>query len=118
MKQRCINIGQLILSVALIPLWFVKIFHGVGHLPSAETPGEIVRVDFYHSMMENVRDSDLMLLAVISLALLACAAVLAALCLKQPQGRRLCRVSRVVFLAAILWFLLCLLLASSVGRGY
>ena len=118
MKQRCIRIGQLVLSVALIPLWFVKIFHGVGHLPSREDPGTIVQVDFYHSMIENMRDEGLMPLAVLSLVLLSCAAVLAALCLKWSQGKRLGRVSLVVFLAAVLLFLLCLLLASSVGRGY
>ena len=57
MKKRMISIGEILISLGLIPLWFVKFFHGVGHLPSQSDPNTIVQVDFYHSMYENYTDS-------------------------------------------------------------
>ena len=53
MKNTIFTISKMILSVATIPLWFVKMFIGVGHLPD-QTTGEIVEVIFRHSMLENV----------------------------------------------------------------
>ena len=42
MKKRMISIGEILISLGLIPLWFVKFFHGVGHLPSQSDPNTIV----------------------------------------------------------------------------
>ena len=46
-KAKLINIGEVLVSLGLIPMWFVKIFQGGGHLPSKDNPDVIVQVDFY-----------------------------------------------------------------------
>ena len=46
-KAKLINIGEVLVSLGLIPMWFVKFFHGVGLLPSKDNPDVIVQVDFY-----------------------------------------------------------------------
>lgn len=53
MKNRLLNIVKIILSAITFPLWFVKIFTDIGHLPDQET-GEIIKVVFRHSMYENI----------------------------------------------------------------
>ena len=55
MKNKIFNIVEIILSAITFPLWFIKMFVGIGHLPNQET-GEIVEVVFRHSMYENICD--------------------------------------------------------------
>ena len=74
MKNTIFTISKMILSVATIPLWFVKMFIGVGHLPD-QTTGEIVEVIFRHSMLENVGDLAHPILAYIVMAIAAVALV-------------------------------------------
>ena len=62
MKKAILSIVEIVLSVITFPLWFIKIFVGIGHLPDKET-GEIVEVVFRHSMYENICDGAHPLLA-------------------------------------------------------
>ena len=112
-NKTAISISKILLSIFPIPLYFVKLFHGVGHLPSES--GEIVRVDFYHSMLENL---ELDYLAYISIALLVCSAVLATLELIFKDNRGIRIASNITFSVALVLFLILLLVASSVARGY
>ena len=105
---------KIFISISLIPLWFVKLFHGVGHLPNQS--GEIVRVDFYHSMIENL--SEYPYLSYISIALLVLSAALSIVELRFKKIKAIRLASVITFSVALLTFIFLFVLASSVGRGY
>lgn len=118
MKKRLINIGEILISLGLIPLWFVKFFHGVGHLPSQSDPNTIVQVDFYHSMYENVNTDVFGFMFPVSIGLIAVSVIFSAVCLKYPNNKKKQKVGHIIFGITVGVFLLSLLFASTVGRGY
>ena len=68
MKRNLIaNLSKITISILLIPVWFLKIFQGVGHLRSDENSNEIKEVLFYHSPFENIFDMELGVLFYISI---------------------------------------------------
>ena len=111
MKYRFLNIGKILLSIVMLPLWFVDIFKGVGHLPNQNT-GEIIEVVFWHSMFDNTFHP---ILAYISMTVSIASLVLNAVALKYPKIQK---VSNTVFGFGFVIFLVLFLLASSVCRGY
>jgi len=117
MKKKISAALKILLSVALLPLWFAKIFRGVGLLPDRET-GEIVEVVFGHSMLENICDGYSPMLAYLSMALLIASVLLNVAALIFQKSKMLQIIGGCVFLAAIGLFALLLLLASTVARGY
>ena len=118
MKKRIISIGEILISLGLIPLWFVKFFHGVGHLPSQSDPNTIVQVDFYHSMYENVNADIFGFMFPVSMVLIALSAIFSAVCLKFASNKKMQTVGHMLFGITVGAFLLSLLLASTVARGY
>lgn len=118
MKRRIISIVEIILSLGLIPLWFVKFFHGIGHLPSQSDPNTIVQVDFYHSMYENVNADMFGFMFPVSIGLIAVSVIFSAVCLKFPNNKKMQKAGHIIFGIAVGVFLLSLLLASTVRRGY
>ncbi len=117
MKKHIFYIGKIILSVATIPLWFVEMFIGIGHLPDRAT-GEIVEVIFRHSMLENVGDLAHPILAYVAMAIAVVSAVLNVIALRLPDSKGVKISANVSFGVAMGLFLILLLLASSVARGY
>ena len=117
MKKRMISIGEILISLGLIPLWFVKFFHGVGHLPSQGDPNTIVQVDFYHSMYENI-NADFEFMFPVSMVLIALSAIFSTVCLKFASNKKMQIVGHIVFGVTVGAFLLSLFLASTVRRGY
>ena len=118
MKRRIISVVEIILSLGLIPLWFVKFFHGIGHLPSQSDPNTIVQVDFYHSMYENVNADIFGFMFPVSIGLIAVSVIFSAVCLKFPNNKKMQKAGYIIFGVAVGVFLLSLLLASTVRRGY
>ena len=116
MKKTVFCISKILLSAATIPLWFAKIFTGVGHLP--DETGEIVEVIFRHSMFENMSDGFHSIFAYVSMAIAVAAVVLNIIALKYPESKKIRTIGNISFGATIGLFLIMLLLASSVGRGY
>ncbi|MBQ8310839.1 MAG: hypothetical protein IJX80_07505 [Clostridia bacterium] len=117
MKKVLLDIGKIVLSFSCIPLWFAKIFKGIGHLPDRES-GEIVEVIFRHSMFENVCDATHPILAYVSIAAFIAAVALNAVVLIRPDWKRMRTIGNIVFGVAIGLFIVLLVLAASVGRGY
>ena len=117
MKNTIFSISKIILSVVTIPLWFVKMFVGVGHLPDQAT-GEIVEVIFRHSMLENVGDLSHPILAYIVMAIAAVSAFINTIALKYSDSKKIKITSNVTFGVAMGFFLILMLLASTVARGY
>jgi len=117
MKNTVFCISKIVLSIATIPLWFVKIFVGVGHLPDQAT-GEIVEVIFRHSMLENVGDLAHPILAYIAMAIAVVSAVINVIALKYSDNKKIKITANVIFGVAIVLFLILMLLASTVARGY
>ena len=116
MKKYFFSISKIILSVATIPLWFVKMFVGVGHL--LNQAGEIVKVIFRHSMLENIGDLAHPILAYIAMAMAVVSAVINTIALKIPSNKAIKNAANVAFGVTIGLFLILLLLASTVARGY
>ena len=117
MKTHLFPISKSILSVATIPLWFVKMFVGVGHLPDQAT-GEIVEVIFRHSMFENIGDLAHPILAYIAMAIAVVSSVMNAIALKYSDSKRIKITANVTFGVAMGLFLILMLLASTVARSY
>lgn len=105
-------------SLGLIPLWFVKFFHVVGHLPGQSDPDTIVQVDFYHSMYENVNADVFGFMFPVSIGLIAISVIFSAVCLKFTSNKKMQTVGHIIFGVTVGAFLLSLLLASTVRRGY
>lgn len=117
MKKRLINIAEILVSLGMIPLWFVKFFHGVGHLPSQSDPDIIVQVDFYHSMYENI-NADFEFMFPVSMALIALSVIFSAVCLKLLNSKKMQTAGHIIFGITVGAFLLSLFLASTMSRGY
>ena len=117
MKKHIFSISKIILSVATIPVWFVKMFVGVGHLPD-QTTGAIVEVIFRHSMLENVGDLTDPILAYIAMTIAVVSAVMNAIAVKSTDSKGIKITANVAFGVAIGLFLILLLLAPTVARGY
>lgn len=92
-------------------------FVGVGHLPDQAT-GEIVEVIFRHSMLENVGDLAHPILAYIAMAIAVVSAVINVIALKYSDNKKIKITANVTFGVAIVLFLILMLLASTVARGY
>lgn len=116
MKSKILNIVEIVLSVVTFPLWFIKMFVGIGHLPNQET-GEIVEVVFRHSMYENICDGAHPFLAYIAMAIITASIILNVINLKL-SNKKLQTISNIVFGVAIGLFIILLLYASTVARGY
>lgn len=116
MKKHFFSISKIVLSVATIPLWFVKMFTGVGHLPNQA--GEIVEIIFRHSMFENIGDLAPPILAYIAMAIAVVSSIMNVLALKSPDSKVIKISATVAFGVTIGLFLILLLLASTVSRGY
>lgn len=80
MKKLIIVSSKIVFSLVQIPLWFIKLFHGVGHMPNVDT-GKIEEVHFYHTMYENISDLGCSFLFIISMVLVVFSVVLAILTL-------------------------------------
>ena len=116
MKNKILNIVEIVLSAITFPLWFIKMFVGIGHLPNRET-GEIVKVVFRHSMYENICDGENPFLAYIPMAIMIASIILNAVNLKF-SNKKLQTISNIVFGTAMGLFIILLLYASTVARGY
>lgn len=117
MKNTIFSISKIVLSIATIPLWFVKMFVGVGHLPDQAT-GEIVEVIFRHSMLENIGDLAHPILAYIAMAIAVVSTVINLIALKYSENKKIKINANVAFGVVIILFLILMLLASTVVRGY
>ena len=115
MKNKILNIVEIILSVITFPLWFIKMFVGIGHLPNQA--GEIVEVAFRHSMYENICDGTHPFLAYIAMTVIVSAIALNIVNLKL-SNKKMQTISNIVFGVAIGLFIILLLYASTVARGY
>lgn len=116
MKNKILNIVEIVLSVVTFPLWFVKMFVDIGHLPDRET-GKIIEVVFNHSMYENICDGVHPFLVYIAMAIVIASVILNAVDLKL-SNKKLQTISNIVFGVAIGLFIILLLYASTVARGY
>ena len=117
MKKLIFPISKIILCLVTIPLWFVKMFIDIGHLPDKET-GQIVKVVFRYSMLENIGALAHPSLAYIVMVLALIATIMNTLVLKFSNNKLLRITANIAFGIAIGLFLLLQLLASTVARGY
>lgn len=115
MKKKILSAVEILLSVITFPLWFVKMFIDVGHLPNQE--GEIVEVMFRHSMYENICDGAHSFFVYVAMSVIISAIVLNIINLKF-SNKKLQTACHVVFGVAIGLFVVLLLYAATVARGY
>ena len=117
MKKRIRYKFQTIVSFAALPLWFLKIFRGVGHLPDQST-GTITEVVFRHSMFENICDSVHPSVAYAAIFLSLISVLVNILVLIFADKKQLRLIANAVFIISAVLFLFLFLLASTVARGY
>lgn len=116
MKKTLLLICKLVLSLVQIPLWFIKFFHDVGHLPNTNT-GEIEKVHFYYSMFENILSlgySFLFYICIIFIILSISFAIFSFV----KKSNKLNLISNIITSISIIYFFIILIIASAVGRGY
>ena len=117
MKKQVFPVAKIILSITTIPLWFVKMFVGVGYLPN-QTTGEIVEVIFRHSMFENIGDLVHPILAHSVIAITLLSVIMNTIVLISFDNKAIKITANALFVVSIGLFLILLLLASTVARGY
>ena len=116
MKKNLLLVSKIVLSLVQIPLWFVNLFHGVGHMPNVDT-GKIEEVHFYHTMYENISDLGYLFLFYISIVLVFLSITLAILTIFKKNKKNY-TISNVVTIISIVSFIVILVIASTVARGY
>lgn len=116
MKNILLLISKITLSLVQIPLWFIKLFHGVGHMPNVDT-GKIEEVHFYHTMYENISDLGYSFLIYTSMALIILSVFFAIVSFIK-NNKKINSVSKIISTISILSFVIFLILASTVSRGY
>ena len=116
MKKLIIVSSKIILSLVQIPLWFVNLFHGIGHMPNVDT-GKIEEVHFYHTMYENISDLGCSFLFIASTVLVVFSVVLAIITLIK-NNKKVSLVSNVISIISVVLFIVLLIMASTVARGY
>ena len=116
MKKWIECVGKIVLSLALIPLWFVKFFHDVGVLPNED--GGVSRVDYYYTVFENLQATDFSFLFYLSLAMSIAALIFAILSWEFLKNKKIIFTSRFLVVALVGVFLISVLVASTVSRGY
>ena len=116
MKNILLLISKITLSLVQIPLWFIKLFHGVGHMPNVDT-GKIEEVHFYHTMYENISDLGYSFLIYTSMALIILSVFFAIVSFIK-NNKKINTVSNIISTISILSFVIFLILASTVSRGY
>ena len=116
MKNKMIVICKIVLSLIQIPLWFVNLFHGIGHMPNVDT-GKIEEVHFYHTMYENVYDLGWSFLFYFSIGVVVLSVALAIISLIK-NNKKIYFASNFISLLSITLFIILLIMASTVSRGY
>ena len=117
MKKQLFNFIKIIFSIANISLWFVPLFKSVGYLPS-EIGDNIHRVEFWHTAYENIGDLLHPIVAYISIFISVASIVLSVIAIIFSKNKKVNFISNVVFIISITLFIVLLIVASSVGRGY
>lgn len=116
MKKIIFGIFKIILLLVQIPLWFVNLFYGVGYMPNIDT-GKIEEVFFYHTMYENISDLGYSFLFYISIVLVTLSFTLTIINLIK-DNKIINQVSNVISIVSITLFIILLVIASTVSRGY
>ena len=120
MKKVVSGIAKIILSAIKIPLWFVGFFVDVGYLPDQN--GNVHKSVFTHSMFENISDllnPAIAYLAVTLSGVLALTSVITnAIAIVVSDNKKLRIISDIVFVVDVVFFLVLLLFASTIARGY
>ena len=116
MKNILLLISKITLSLVQISLWFIKLFHVVGHMPNVDT-GKIEEVHFYHTMYENISDLGYSFLIYTSMALIILSVFFAIVSFIK-NNKKINSVSNIISTISILSFVIFLILASTVSRGY
>lgn len=116
MKKRVFSIVKLILSAAMIPLCFIKFFCDTGHLPDVN--GNVIEHKYYYSVLDNVSALGCPFLVYLTLAFLALSVVFSAIGAVRTGNRILSVTGNVIFIVASAMFLVVLVAASTVARGY
>lgn len=116
MKNILLLISKIILSLVQIPLWFIKLFHGVGHMPNVDT-GKIEEVHFYHTMFENISDLGYSFMFYISIALIILSLSFAIVSFIK-KSNKVNLTSNIISSVSIVSFVIFLIIASTVVRGY
>lgn len=120
MKKNIFGFGKIILSAISIPLLFVKFFVDIGHLP--DQTGNVHEVILRYSMFENISDllnSSIAYVAVTLSIMIALTSIITnAIVIRVSDNNKLRTISNVFFIVNIAVFLVLLLFASTIARGY
>lgn len=116
MKKIILPIVEIVLSLLTFPIWFLKLFIGIGYLPNKET-GEIVKTIFHHSMYENICDSTSIFIPYLTMAIIVISIIFNILNL-IINSKKLAKISNIIFAISTIFFALLFLYASTVTRGY
>ncbi len=120
MKKYIIQISQIVLSLAFIPLYFIKFLHEVGVFEGQDANGNFItdRRDFYYSPYKNLLDAGLEKYMYLSLALIAASLITAILCFAFKNSKRLRCISYAIFVCSALVFIAVIAFSSTLQRCY
>lgn len=117
MKKTVYGIARTLISIVTLLLWFLKIFADEGLMQDPVT-GEIKKYVFTHSIFENMSTlaHPFVVKAAISFTIVCIAVNFTGLFF--PRNKKLYVAANVVFILNVAAFVVVLIAASTVARGY
>ncbi len=120
MKGKIIALAQMLINIALVPLYFIPFFHEVGVFPGEDANGNFItdRRDFYYSAYQNLSGTEYESLIYLHFALIAAAILVAGLRLVFQNNQKMRYISDGLSICSVLIFCCLFALASTVYRAY
>ncbi len=120
MKNRLIPLVQILLNIAMVPFYFINLFHESGVFEGIDSAGNFIyqHRDFYYSAYKNLNAGGYSHLLYFSLAMIVLSVVASLLYMILNRKRSLRLISFAWSAASLLTFIFSMLLASTVTRAY
>lgn len=110
-KQKIILSGQIIINILCVPFFFIKLIHYEGIFPDGST------VNYYFSPMQNLFDSEQGWLFILSCFFIFGSILFSVLNL-LIKNRYIQIITHVIFIISIAMYLIAIMFAIGVGRGF
>ena len=111
---------QIIIALVFFALSILPLFTSGGTIPNVDTNGNQILESkkFHYSMMENLTTSDSGFLAIAMMVLIGATVVFSILSVFMKASRTVTIISRILFAATAVVFLICLFVASHVHSHF
>ena len=118
MKNFLISILTILINLAMIPLFFIKLFTDMGYLVGIDSTNKATAVIAlqHYNMIENLETLDMLYAVPVAILVIVLSIVLATLSIVIKDNQKLRIVSHIVLIISVVTFLLLLWFAAFPNR--